>query len=367
MMIHTFKRQSLRTSHLACLILIFICLGCNSSRDSVPLLVPNHLPKFDILIDNYDFDGYIFLKKVVDPGAMLMIDHKGKIVWFHEADTTLVRPFMSYPDFYITMKTDSLLYKISYQGDTLVALKMGENSFDKPLHHEILVNSENEFVALTNEVFVMNLSSVGGGLTDTIKTHGIIRFDENGTKLFSWNLAQVVDPIDYPNIVNIKNDWGHANSLWIDYDGNYLISWRDFHQLWKIDATTGSVIWKTGLGTELPDSLVFYNQHAVHRDGKGRLVLFDNGDARKRPTSRLLALKTPEEGDFQLDFQVALPDSLFSFKQGNVYEIEDNMYLFNSSMTNYLIITDHVGNINWMAKSDHSFYRVYYLKRDVIK
>jgi len=348
-------------------ILFTLLFACTSNKTAPETKVPDHMPKFEVLINEFAFDDYIFLKKVVGPGALLMINNLGEIIWFQESDTTLVRPFMPYVDSYVTLESDSLLHQISYSGDTLLEMELGKESFDRPLHHEVLLDTENNFVAITNETILMDLSSVGGDLVDTLKTHGIIKFNKKGEKLFSWDITKVIDPLDYPNINTHKKDWGHANSMCIDTDGNYILSWRDFHQLWKIDSKSGSLIWKTGIDTELPDSLIFYNQHAVHRDAKGRLILFDNGDNRKRKNSRYLALNTPVDGDFEFDFQIVLPDSLFSFKQGNVYEINENAFLFNSSMTNYLIITNREGKIMWLAKSDHSFYRAYYVSKEIIK
>ena len=37
-----------------------------------------------------------------------------------------------------------------------------------------------------------------------------------------------------------------VNSIDKDDDGNYLVSSRHFHQLYKVDGTSGDLIWKMG-------------------------------------------------------------------------------------------------------------------------
>ena len=82
-------------------------------------------------------------------------------------------------------------------------------------------------------------------------------------------------------------------------------------------------------------------------------------------TSRALLFTIDEEEKiFKSDWSVYLPDSLFTFKQGSVYLIGNENYLFTSSVNNRIIITDNSGKILWNLLSDHSFYRVYYLPKN---
>ena len=88
-------------------------------------------------------------------------------------------------------------------------------------------------------------------------------------------------------------------------------------------------------------------------------MLFDNGSRRERGVSRAYAFRDGEE--VQTTDVIALPDSLFTFKQGSVYEIENDQLLFSSTMNKRLVITNMKGEIVWMASSNHAFYRAYYL------
>ena len=81
-------------------------------------------------------------------------------------------------------------------------------------------------------------------------------------------------------------------------------------------------------------------------------------------TSRALVFTIDEEENkFNSDRSVYLPDSLFTFKQGSVYLMDNEYYLFTSSVNNRTIISDSSGKILWNLLSDHSYYRVYYLSK----
>lgn len=64
---------------------------------------------------------------------------------------------------------------------------------------------------------------------------------------------------------------------------------------------------------------------------------------------------------------IDLPDSLFTFKQGSVYQFDEDRFLFSSTMRNKLLITNRKGEIIWFAKCDQGFYRAYYLDKAILE
>ena len=90
-------------------------------------------------------------------------------------------------------------------------------------------------------------------------------------------------------------------------------------------------------------------------------MIFDNlGKGRK--TSRVLAFNIDEEKMIaKPTLVIDMPDSLSSFKQGNVNFIDTNKLLYCSSMSKKIAITDTTGNILWQVNSDQSFYRAEYI------
>ena len=184
--------------------------------------------------------------------------------------------------------------------------------------------------------------------------------------LWEWNIFDFVDPTDEDNGYKIQEDWSHANGISIDSDGNFLISFRSFNQIWKINSLTGQIIWKLGINGDfdLSENEIFYQQHAIHKIDDDIYMLFDNGDAELRKSSRALIFKLDEKNnDFQIEKSIFLPDDLFIFKQGSVYLFDQDKFLFASSVNNRVVITNMNGEVLWNLNSDYSFYRAYYLNQ----
>ena len=59
---------------------------------------------------------------------------------------------------------------------------------------------------------------------------GIVIYDLKGNKIWKWNIFDHVDPTSESFI--IREDWSHANAIDVDYDGNFLVSFRNFDQIW---------------------------------------------------------------------------------------------------------------------------------------
>ena len=186
----------------------------------------------------------------------------------------------------------------------------------------------------------------------------------DGTKIWEWDIYGHVNPLEYEDIYKMRKDWSHGNSLAFDKDGNYLVSFRNFHQVWKINSSTGEIIWKLGKGGDfdIDPSLYFYSQHAAHLNLFDEVMLFDNGGS-DRKTSRALSFRIENDGKiYPGQINVSLPANLFSFKEGSVYLIENDKLLFCSTRTNYIVITDFDGNILWKLRTSDDYYRATYIE-----
>ncbi len=354
------------SKQLLYLILFGLVFSCTQHSQIADLEIPSSLPKFEIFINNGEaFDGYIFLRKIVSPGVQFMINSEGQIVWYQISDTTILRVYTPYDRSYLALYSNKEIHEITYDGDTLLKLSYGDGGFDRILHHEILKDSNDDILALTKEIILIDLSELGGKQSDTIKTDGIIKLSRTGQKLWSWSLEHVMDPLTYPEINRYKNDWGHANAFAIDDDGHYLISWRDFDQIWKINSESGEIIWKYGAETINRTQDKFYQPHSIHRNLDGDYMVFDNGIANIRRSSRAVMFNRFEDS-IRNTLTIDLPDSMFTVKQGSVYQFAEDRFLFSSTMRNSLIITNRKGDILWLAKSDHEFYRAYYLDKAIL-
>ena len=161
-------------------------------------------------------------------------------------------------------------------GDTLLYLQKGQNDFKQTIHHEIFLNSKNQIVTLCNEERIYGLRSKGGLERDTVHGDGILVMDRQGRKVWKWTVFDAMDPLADENILKKKKDWMHANSVSFDKDGNYLISFYNNGQIWKIDAVSGKVMWKFGKQGDfkIPAWGGIDQAHSVHVNAQGRHYVF---------------------------------------------------------------------------------------------
>ncbi len=327
--------------------------------------LPISLPSFELEIE-FDgaFQGLILVKKVQYPGQHLLIDQKGEIRWYEEFDSDLYRPFSwTTKGHVLSMISDHKFQEFDLDGKLKFSMEKGQGDLIKLIHHEIIKDRNNNYVTLTRNNKVFDLSEIGGLPNDTIKGDGIIVLNDSGEKVWEWDIFSFSDPLASENILKKKNDWSHANSINLDIDGNYLVSFRHFNQIWKIDSKSGDVIWKIGKDGDflLNKNELFYLQHAAHINSRGELMLFDNGRS-NRKISRALSFKIDEKKlKAEMIINISLPDSLFSFKQGSAYLIEDDKVLFCSSIKYRVVMTNLSGAVLWQLKSSHSFYRAEYI------
>jgi len=334
--------------------------------------LPPYIPTFKVVKkDGKGPKGYILLRHMLNPGTQLIVNSSGKVIWYQVSDSTIFRPFsISGKNAYIALKTDKYIVEVTFEGDTITNLKFGTNDFTRSLHHDILRDDKNSILALTKEYKVFNLANYGGTKQDSVAGDGIVLLDNKGHQLWHWSIFDQ-EVIASQQLYKSRRDWSHANGLCRDTDGNFLVSFRNFNQIWKINKDDGHIVWKLGVDGDfkLSPNELFSGQHAVHINPHGNLMIFDNSmnpaiKSRKGKRSRALAFRIDEENMVATKtLDVRLPSDLYSFKQGSVYFIDHDKLLFCSSMTKKIVIADLKGNILWQLNSPQSFYRAVYLKK----
>jgi arylsulfate sulfotransferase len=174
--------------------------------------------------------------------------------------------------------------------------------------------------------------------------------------------------LDDKNIVKNKSDWMHANCLNYDTDGNYLLSFYNNGQIWKIDATTGKVIWKFGKGGDfkIPDKGIFDNSHAVHINKHNQLMLYDNGTSKL--LSQILAFHLDEKGrNASLELNIPLPREMYSERMGSAYFVTDSTVLISSSKKNTIVLTTLEGRYLWLLRTGFMPYRAEFISPELLR
>ncbi len=102
-----------------------------------------------------------------------------------------------------------------------------------------------------------------------------------GKLLFQWQSLQHV-PLAQSHVGDPGNDrtfWDyfHGNSISQDTDGNLVVSGRNTWGIYKINATTGKIIWQVGAKGDNKLSNPWCYQHDITALGNNEYSLFDDG------------------------------------------------------------------------------------------
>jgi hypothetical protein len=111
-----------------------------------------------------------------------------------------------------------------------------------------------------------------------------------GRLLFEWHSADHIGPDEsYAIPPNDQSfDYFHLNSIDVEPDGNLLISARHTCALYRIDRTSGEVIWRLGgkrSDFAMGEGAPFAWQHDARRQPDGAITVFDDGsNGQNQPT-----------------------------------------------------------------------------------
>ncbi|MBO9728791.1 MAG: aryl-sulfate sulfotransferase [Chitinophaga sp.] len=365
--------------YLVLFALLITCLACHQQRAKAPLpywvqdafdldsLQPEKVPtRFK--------EGYVLLSQRDEPGVLYLLNTKGKVVWYHQVKGTGFKTahFTAHQTLlcilgskeYATSYGNQIL-EISLNGDTLLHLQKGQGDFIANAHHEVLLTPENNIVLLNTSERICDLSSKGGTTHDTVRSDGILVLDRKGHKQWEWTVFDALDPLTDKDIMTSRMDWMHANSLSYDKDGNYLISFYNNGQIWKLDAHTGKVIWKFGRNGDfhIPDSAAFDMGHSVHINAENDLMLFDNGVSRQQ--SQTLAFHLDEGAKTAtVTLRTPIPGYLFNDRMGSAYLVDHQTLLQCCSKRNTILLTTREGTPLWRLRCGFIPYRAEFIPKE---
>lgn len=176
---------------------------------------------------------------------------------------------------------------------TIKTIRVG-NGLQADLH-ELALTSAGTALITAYETTTGDLSSQGGPRNGKLFVGHAQEIElQTGKVIFDWDCAEFVPISESHELVNPKGtyDYFHINSVAETDDGNLLISGRNTCALYKVDRSTGKILWRlNGKRSDftLDPAARFYWQHHAQPHGSSTITLFDNA-VRKERQSRGLVL-----------------------------------------------------------------------------
>jgi len=225
--------------------------------------------------------------------------------------------------------------------------------------HEGYLDRGRRYRVLGTEDYPIDMSAVvPGGDPNAVLIGAVIQeFDRYGRKTFEWRSIKHVSPLETTSDIDLTNkriDYIHVNSVVEDYDDNFLVSCRNTDQIIKIDRRTGKVLWRLGgsaakktdftiLNDDNNGFVGFSHQHTVIRARHGDIMVFDNGNLRPDPFSRVVSYKLDEQKKTATKYWEYTPEQQqFAATMGSVQELFDGNILIGWGSTSTGLVATEV-------------------------
>ena len=185
--------------------------------------------------------------------------------------------------------------------------------------HEFLLTDRGTALLTTYRMLRHDLSAAGGSRHGSIQDAMLQEIDvETGQVLLEWHSLDHIPLTESYWPVTTWWDYVHLNSIAIDTDNNLLVSSRNTHTIYKVNRSTGAVMWRLGgkrSDFAIDEDARFAWQHDARRQPDGSITLFDNGDR----LSRAVVLSVDERNRrVKLIRSYTHPAGLYANSQGNV-------------------------------------------------
>jgi hypothetical protein len=238
--------------------------------------------------------GLVFAAPSSGPGqrGVMIFDDEGELVYFHPtAPVTAMnfragsyhgRPVLTWWEGKTEHGLGEGTHVILDSSYRVVARIPSGNGRPSDLH-EWELTPRGTALATAWELETADLRSVGGGARGAV-IGGVVQelAVPSGKVLFEWRSLDHVPVAESHQRVGPRFDYFHVNAIDADADGSLLVSARNTWAVYKVDQSSGKVLWR--LGGKKSDFAMgpgtqFAWQHDARHHGAGdRLIsLFDDG------------------------------------------------------------------------------------------
>ncbi|MGH9044411.1 MAG: arylsulfotransferase family protein [Acidimicrobiales bacterium] len=289
--------------------------------------------------------GLVFLALLAGPGQMgpMIVDNLGNPIWLHpvkqgsaanlQVQSYRGKPVLAWWEGQVVSPGyglgQGILMDSSYQ--QIARISAGDGL--KVDLHELTLTPEGTALITVYQKKRADLSSVNGPRRGLLLDSLIQEIDiATGRVVFRWDAHDHVRLNE--SYVSVPQsgapfDFFHINSIDVDTDGNLLISARHTWTVYKINRTTGEIMWRlNGKRSDFtmgPRTQFVFQHDARHQPGN-EITLFDDGGGPQNVDARSRGLKlrldfAQKRAEFVREF---LPDPAFLTTSQGSMQVLDN-------------------------------------------
>ncbi|NMO54495.1 arylsulfotransferase [Actinoplanes sp. TBRC 11911] len=335
--------------------------------------------------------GYVFLTPASGAGLWgpLIVDETGSPVWFRKvpdpATVAIDFKVQQYQNKPVLTWWEGTIGGTGGQGVGQGEFVLSDTSYreiarvraagtEQADQHDFVITPRNTALFWVYDPIPYDLSPVGGPKNGVLHDGVIQELDiATGRKLFEWRASQHVGldesyaPLPVGDSAHLPYDYFHANSIGLAADGNIIISSRHTWTTFKLDHTTGAVMWRLGgkkNDFQQDDRSKFAWQHDFRQRRDGTYSVFDNGAGvtKVHPYSRGLIMKMDEAArrvTFVAEF--VHPDKISAPTQGCFRELADGGSFIGWGQDPYFTEHNPDGSVRFAGHLplDNQSYRAY--------
>jgi Arylsulfotransferase (ASST) len=303
--------------------------------------------------------GYLFIapkRRTLQAGPMIF-DDRGRLVWFRPLRTRGVtdfrvqrlhgRPVLTWwharPSGARSGDPAYTIADTSYR--TIATIRPG-NGLVGDIHEFLLTRRGTALMTTFRSVLAGDRRYSEGGVQELDIATGRVLFD--------WHSIDHVPPRESyskpPRNPSFSFDYFHINSVAVDRDGNFLVSARNTHTVYKISRKSGKILWRLGgkhSDYKLGKGVRFAWQHDARRERDGTIRIFDNGAApRVHDQSRVILVHlNARTMRARLVRKIVHHPALLAINQGNAQRLPDGHLLVGWGHTPYVTEYDEHGRM----------------------
>jgi hypothetical protein len=268
--------------------------------------------------------------------GLMLVDRLGRLVWFKPAatgqkpfdlkvQTYQGKPVLTWWEGVLVADFGSGKAQIADSTFNTIKTVSGANGLPMDLH-EFTISSSGAGLATAYHETTTDLTAVKGAKQGRIANCYAQVLDlATGKATFDWNaLAHVALEESYkPVPASGKNLWDffHMNSLQMLSDGSILISARNTWTVYKVNGSTGEIIWRMGgkkSDFQVEAAAQFAWQHHAIMWSDTEMTVFDNSTTKQAPSRGLLLSVDESAMTVSLTQEFEAPTGFYAGTLGSV-------------------------------------------------